>query len=46
MKKANKKRNPIALQLIFFHQRIIKNKKLYNKKSNRNHVQESSQDNE
>lgn len=43
--KPNKKRNPIAKQLTHWYQRIKKSKKLYNRKVNRNLVQESSQDN-
>ena len=43
--KPNKKRNPIAKQLTNWYQRIKKSKKLYNRKANRNLVQESSQDN-
>tara|TARA_R100001443_G_scaffold93539_1_gene100140 strand:- start:20305 stop:20421 length:117 start_codon:yes stop_codon:yes gene_type:complete len=36
MKKPNKKRNPFARQLKLFRQRIIKNKKLYNRKKLKN----------
>ena len=32
MKKANKKRNPVAKQLRHFKQRVIKNKKSYDRK--------------
>ena len=32
MKKANKKRNPVAKQLRHFKQKVIKNKKAYNRK--------------
>ncbi len=45
MIKRNKKRNPIAKQLNHFHQRIKKSKRLYNRRINRNLVQESSVDN-
>ena len=32
MKKANKKRNPVAKQLRHFKQKVIKNKKIYDRK--------------
>ena len=32
MKKANKKRNPVAKQLRHFKQKVIKNKKAYDRK--------------
>ena len=32
MQKANKKRNPIAKQLRHFKQKVIKNKKIYDRK--------------
>ena len=32
MKKANKKRNPVARQLRHFKQKVIKNKKAYDRK--------------
>ena len=32
MKKANKKRNPVAKQLRHFKQRVVKNKKAYDRK--------------
>ncbi len=32
MKKANKKRNPVAKQLRHFKQKVVKNKKAYNRK--------------
>ncbi len=33
MKKANKKRNPVAQQLRHFKQKVIKNKKRYDRKN-------------
>ena len=45
MEKRNKKRNPFAKQLRHWKYKIIKCKKKYNRKFNRNLVQESSQDN-
>ena len=33
MKKANKKRNPVARQLRHFKQKVIKNKKIYDRKN-------------
>jgi hypothetical protein len=33
MKKANKKRNPVARQLRHFKQKVIKNKKVYERKN-------------
>jgi len=33
MKKANKKRNPVARQLRHFKQKVIKNKKRYDRKN-------------
>jgi hypothetical protein len=36
MRKINKKRNPIAKQLRHFSKKIIKNKKLYNRKKLKN----------
>ena len=35
MKKANKKRNPIAKQLRHFKQKVIKNKKAYDRKKHK-----------
>ena len=35
MKKANKKRNPVAKKLRHFKQKVIKNKKHYDRKSNK-----------
>jgi len=32
MQKANKKRNPVAKQLRHFKQKIVRNKKVYNRK--------------
>ena len=32
MQKANKKRNPVAKQLRHFKQKVVKNKKVYNRK--------------
>ena len=34
MKKANKKRNPVAKQLRHFKQKVVKNKKAYDRKKN------------
>ncbi len=45
MEKRNKKRNPFAKQLRHWKYKIIKCKKKYNRKFNRNLVLESSQDN-
>ena len=45
MQSQNKKRNPIAKQLRHWKNKIIKCKKRYDRKSNRNLVLESSQDN-
>ncbi len=45
MKSPNKKRNPFAKQLRHWRYKIIKCKKRYDRKSNRNLVLESSQDN-
>ena len=36
MRKANKKRNPVARQLKHFSKKIIKSKKLYNRKKIKN----------
>ena len=33
MKKANKRRNPVAKQLRHFKQKVIKNKKIYDRKN-------------
>ena len=33
MKKANKERNPVARQLRHFKQKVIKNKKIYDRKN-------------
>jgi hypothetical protein len=33
MKKANKKRNPVARQLRHFKQKVVKNKKAYDRKN-------------
>ena len=33
MKKANKKRNPVAKQLRHFKQKVVKNKKVYDRKT-------------
>ena len=33
MKKTNKKRNPVARQLRHFKQKVIKNKKIYDRKN-------------
>jgi hypothetical protein len=33
MKKANKKRNPVAKQLRHFKQKVVKNKKAYDRKN-------------
>ena len=35
MKKANKKRNPVARQLRHFKQKVIKNKKAYDRKKHK-----------
>ncbi len=45
MKSPNKKRNPFAKQLRHWRNKIIKCKKRYDRKVNRNLVQESSQEN-
>ena len=36
MKKANKKRNPVAKQLRHFKQKVVKNKKAYDRKKFQN----------
>ena len=46
MKSPNKKRNPFAKQLRHWRYKIIKCKKRYDRKANRNLVQESSLNNE
>ena len=46
MKSPNKKRNPFAKQLRHWRYKIIKSKKRYDRKANRNLVQESSVNNE
>ena len=35
MKKTNKKRNPVAKQLRHFKQKVVKNKKHYDRKNNK-----------
>ena len=35
MKKANKKRNPVAKQLRHFKRKVIKNKRIYDRKNNK-----------
>ena len=45
MQSPNKKRNPIARQLRHWRNKIIKSKRRYDRKANRNLVQESSQEN-
>ena len=35
MKKANKKRNPVAKQLRHFKNKVIKNKRIYDRKNNK-----------
>ena len=35
MKKSNKKRNPVAKQLRHFKQKVVKNKKHYDRKNNK-----------
>ena len=41
MKKANKKRNPVARQLRHFKQKVIKNKKRYDRKKNESYGRDS-----
>ena len=41
MKKANKKRNPVAKQLRHFKQKMIKNKKRYDRKKNESYGRDS-----
>ena len=41
MKKANKKRNPVARQLRHFKQKVIKNKKAYDRKKFQNTSRDS-----
>ena len=41
MNKLNKKRNPIAKQLRHFKQRVIKNKKAYNRKKHEDYSRDS-----
>ena len=36
MKKSNKRRNPIAKQLRHFKQKVVKNKKVYDRKKEKN----------
>ena len=41
MQKTNKKRNPEAKQLRHFKQKVIKNKKAYNRKKHENYSRDS-----
>jgi hypothetical protein len=41
MKKSNKRRNPIAKQLRHFKQKVIKNKKAYDRKKFQNNSRDS-----
>jgi hypothetical protein len=41
MQKTNKKRNPVAKQLRHFKQKVIKNKKAYNRKKHENYSRDS-----
>ena len=41
MNKLNKKRNPVAKQLRHFKQRVIKNKKAYNRKKHEDYSRDS-----
>ena len=41
MKKANKKRNPVAKQLRHFKQKVVKNKKAYDRKKFKNNSRNS-----
>ena len=41
MQKTNKKRNPVAKQLRHFKQKVIKNKKAYNRKKHEDYSRDS-----
>ena len=41
MKKSNKRRNPIAKQLRHFKQKVVKNKKVYDRKKYENYSRNS-----
>jgi ribosomal protein S21 len=41
MKKSNKRRNPIAKQLRHFKQKVVKNKKVYDRKKYENYSRSS-----
>jgi hypothetical protein len=41
MQKANKKRNPVAKQLRHFKQKVVKNKKAYDRKKFQNNSRDS-----
>ena len=42
MKKANKKRNPVAKQLRHFKQKVIKNKRIYDRKTSQQNLRRDS----